>query len=164
MKNVKPYMKREEWEFLKSHLNKNQRMLEYGSGNSTICIAPLVKTLWSVEHNKEWFDRVINMVFDFNNVNLFYVPQDLPRSNPTKLEEFQTYVDWIKDKDIKFDIVLIDGRARQWCAESILDKLSDNHTVFLHDYNLIERPYYKRVEKFYKIVNSCHTMISMVKK
>lgn len=163
-KSTKPYMKDAEWKFLKSYLNKNQIMLEYGSGNSTMCIAPLVKNLWSIEHDKKWFDQVTNMISNLDNVRLFYVPQDLTRSNPTKYEEFKTYVNWINDKDIKFDIVLIDGRARQWCAETVMPKLKENHLVFLHDYNLNERPYYQRVQKFYKIVDKSYSMVAMVKK
>jgi hypothetical protein len=163
MKPPFPYMTEPEWIFLKSHLNENDTMLEYGCGYSTLNIAPLVKELWSVEHDKNWFNSVVKLTENINNVKIFHVPQDKPRSSPTKLEEFQTYVDWIKDKDIKFNKVLIDGRARQWCAESIIEKLAPYHMVFVHDYS-DKRPYYKRIENFYNIVGRKQTMVAFVKK
>lgn len=162
--SIKPYMKKNEWSFLRDHLSKDKTMLEYGSGNSTLCLAPLVKKLWSIEHDKLWYEKVKQLVSHLGNVELFYVAQDLPRSIPTKLEQFKTYVDWITDKNISFDVVLLDGRARQWCAEAILEKLNKDHLVFLHDYNLKERPYYAEVTKFYDIIDQCHTMIKMKKR
>lgn len=164
MKNNRPYMKKAEWEFLKSYLTTDDIMLEYGSGSSTMCISPLVKELWSIEHHLEWFNKVSSMTKDMDNVKLFYIPQDKPRTHPTKPEEFETYINWIKDKDIKFDKVLVDGRARTWCAEAVLKKLSTDHVVFLHDYNLSERPYYKRITEFYNIIDKSHTMIALRKK
>jgi len=165
MKNkIKPYMKEAEWNFLKSYLSKYDIMLEYGSGNSTICIAPLVKELWSVEHSIEWYNIVLKKTKELNNIHLNLVEQDKPRTHPTKLEEFKTYVNWIKDKNIKFNRVLIDGRARVWCAEAVLNKLEKKHIVFLHDYNLKERPYYKQVTKHYFIFDSCCSMVAMRKK
>jgi hypothetical protein len=163
-KQIRPYMKKAEWNFLKSYLDINHTMLEYGSGSSTVCIAPLVKNLWSIEHDPEWYSKVLDMTKNFSNVNLNLVRQNFPRSNPTKLEEFNDYVNFIKDKNVKFNRVLIDGRARQWCAETILDKLDEDHIVFVHDYNLNERPDYKRVEQFYSIIDRCHSMIALVKK
>jgi hypothetical protein len=157
-------MKNEEWKFLKSYLNADNVMLEYGSGNSTMCIAPLVKELYSIEHDTKWYNSVLELTKDLNNVNLNLVEQDKTRTHPTKIEEFQTYVNWIKNKDIKFNRVLVDGRAIVWCAEAVLDKLEKDHIVFLHDYNLKERPYYEQVTKYYNIFDSCFSMIAMRKK
>lgn len=154
-------MKKAEWNFFKFHLDKNKTVLEYGSGNSTLCIAALVSEIYSIEHDKTWYNKVQNMIKHHTIVYLNYVQQDLPRSKPTKRNEFNTYINWIKNQSISFDIVLLDGRARQWCAESVLCNLNEEHAVFLHDYDLSKRPYYERVLDFYTITDTCHTMVKM---
>jgi len=163
MKKSKPYMKSKEWNFLISHLNSEDIMLEYGSGSSTTLLGPLVKKLVSLEHDKKWYEKVLNEN-NLANVELCFVPPDSPRTIPTQKEQFLSYINWVTTRKEIFTKVLIDGRARQWCAESILDNLAENHLVFLHDYNLIERPYYQRVLDFYEIIDKCHTMIMLKKK
>lgn len=159
----KPYMKKNEWNFLSSHLDENHIMLEYGSGNSTLHLAKKVKKLMSIEHDYTWYNHVLELTKEFDNIELILIEPNKPRTLPTKYEEFQDYINYIENVSLSFDRVLIDGRARQWCAEKILNRLNDNHIVFLHDFSE-ERPHYKSVLKYYDIIDSCESLVAMVKK
>ena len=50
---------------------------------------------------------------------------------------------------MKFNKVLIDGRARKYCAKSIYDYIDENVIVFIHDFN---RPDYQKTLKYYDII------------
>jgi hypothetical protein len=51
---------------------------------------------------------------------------------------------------IKFNKVLIDGRARKYCAKSLWNHIDQNVIVFIHDFN---RPDYQRTLKYYDILD-----------
>ena len=163
-----PLMKPNEWEFLQSYLHKDQIMLEYGSGRSTAIISGHVQTLYSVEHDAKWHNKVSSDIKHLPNINYFHVPPNvIPKKEklkPAKYEWFVDYINWPKTQDTIFDVVLIDGRARQWVAESILDNIRDDSFVFIHDYGKNKRPRYDRVLEFYDIVASEHTMVLLKKK
>ena len=61
-----------------------------------------------------------------------------------------------------FDTVLIDGRARQWVAESILPFIHKESKVFIHDF--VHRPRYSRVHQFYDVIKTVDTMVMLKKK
>lgn len=49
-----PWLTREAILFLESYLTKDMDILEFGSGTSTIWFAKRVKSITTVEHNKQW--------------------------------------------------------------------------------------------------------------
>ena len=61
-------------EQLEKMLKPNMEGLEFGSGCSTIWLARRVKSLVSVEHDKEWYNRVTKLIEQNNikNVKLIY--------------------------------------------------------------------------------------------
>ena len=60
----------------------------------------------------------------------------------------------------KFDLVLIDGRARPQCAEKVIPYLSDDAVVFIHDF--WKRPDYSWVLNLYDEVESIKNGQSIV--
>jgi len=156
-----PEMTQEEFEFLASHLNPTDVMIEYGSGHSTPNLAPRVRELWTVDHHKVWYSKVKTMCKEFENVKHILVPLDkdrvVPKSwknnpdakfgYPTPFECVRTYSTWILTQTKKFDKVLIDGRGRQWVAQFVMNNLAHEHDLFVHDY--IDRERYFVIEKFY---------------
>ena len=94
-----PWLTKKSIEFIKKYIKKNHKMLEVGSGRSTLWFQYRVKYLISLEHNKQWFDKVNKMI-----------------SKNTKLilkENLEDYVMFINQLDEDyFDIVLIDGLER----------------------------------------------------
>jgi len=64
---MKAWMDSREKELITKHFSPNKIMLEWGSGGSTIEFSPHVKKYYSIEHNKEWYEKVNNEV---NTTNL----------------------------------------------------------------------------------------------
>ena len=51
------------------YLNKTDTVLEYGSGGSTTHFSKYVKHYYSIEHNKEWYEKVKNESNDISNLS-----------------------------------------------------------------------------------------------
>ena len=45
-------------EFLSKRLNNRMTVFEFGSGNSTLFFSDRVNQVVSVEHNKDWYDKI----------------------------------------------------------------------------------------------------------
>ena len=59
------------------YLKETDHMLEYGSGGSTLMFSSFVKSYHSIEHHREWFDKVsikINDADKYKNVSYHYIP------------------------------------------------------------------------------------------
>ena len=157
---MKPFMPDEDISLIEKQFNKNDIVLEWGSGGSTIQFSKLVKKYYSIEHDREWFANV-----DKNkpeNVSYFFVEQNLPRTYPTKKEEFIDYINKIDELGVKkFDIVFIDGRARPYCAKKALDYIDVNSKVIIHDW---DRDWYKVVLNDYDIITETYRIAILRKK
>ena len=103
------------------------------------------------EDDKEWAEELKLQLPP--NVDLHYVPWDAPRTIPTQRSQFETYISHVDTLGVdKFDKVLIDGRARGWCAEYVLKYLHKDSIIFMHDF--WERPQYHVVFEWYDEVDS----------
>lgn len=146
-----PWMHDSEILLILKYLYYTDTMLEWGSGGSTTYFPHFVKNYYSIEHDKEWFNKVEKEIPE--NVKYFHVPWDSPRTIPTKRAQFDTYIKHVDKLGIKkFDKVLIDGRARGWCAEHILKYLHKDSIVFIHDF--WNRPQYHIVFDWYEELDS----------
>ncbi len=115
-------------DFIKERIKKQHTVFEFGSGNSTLFYAKYAGIVVSVEHNKEWFDKIVSekpenseMIFcdlvyggDYCNV-------------PVKLGE-------------KFDLIIIDGRDRVNCCKTAVEALAEDGVIILDN---SEREAYK---------------------
>ena len=147
-----PMMHKAEYELVQRYLNKDDIFLEWGSGNSTLYFSQFVKQIISIEHNRQWLDNVREKI-DANkvtNVLQVHVPAV---DGESKDVQFKDYIDYPKNNGLKFTKVLIDGRARKFCAKAIYDMIDENIIVFIHDYN---RPDYRKVEKYYDVIERTH--------
>lgn len=143
-----------EEEFLKKEINNQSKVLEYGSGESTKELASICKTIVSIEHQEDWYNKIISILP--NNCKLLLKKPNSPEQWPDDgtYEQFKDYV----DEPLKygtFDVIIIDGRARVACA-SICNKLGHKDTiVFIHDYF---RKEYHIAEKYLTLVDRVETM------
>jgi len=103
--------------FIEPRLNKKLNVFEYGSGNSTLWYAERVKFIASVEHNKEWFEKIKPSLPE--NTNLMYQPETDPEG----------YVNNVGMQGLKFDIIVIDGILRNECTEESVNHLSGNGVI-----------------------------------
>lgn len=116
-----PWMNYHFIEFLSARLHNSLVVFEYGSGYSTSFWAGLVKSVTSVEYDKDWFDKVktnlpVNVKLIFND--------DL---------EGGEYAKTCKVQNNKFDVVIVDGRNRIDCIKYALSGLKDDGVIVLDD-------------------------------
>jgi tRNA A58 N-methylase Trm61 len=108
-------------DFIKERLGKQHAVFEFGSGNSTFFYAKYAGLVVSVEHDKDWYDKIVSTKPE-NSEMIF---TELIRGGdyckmPVKLGE-------------KFDIIIVDGRDRVNCCKQAIDALSENGVVVLDD-------------------------------
>jgi len=121
-------------DFISDRLDKNMDIFEYGSGNSTLWYAQKVNSVTSVEHDKQWFEKIKNSMPD--NVSI-YNEELIYGGNYSKFSE---------NLEQKFHIVIVDGRDRINCIKSAINSIkSDNGVVVLDD---SERESYKNGVEF----------------
>lgn len=139
------------------YLEDNMIMLEWGSGGSTTYFPRFVSTYHSIEHNKTWYHRVYNELP--SNAKLYYVPNNLPRTIPSKREQFVDYVEQVHYIGVDiFNAVLIDGRARVSCAKEVVNFINEKSIVFLHD---CHRKEYEEVFEIYDMIDRAGNLAVM---
>lgn len=101
------------------------RMLEFGSGASTMWFAKRVDQLVSVEHDPRWAARVTRRA----NTEL------LVREAPDDPYYFDSSEPYLRDAVAlgPYDIVLIDGVGRVTCAQHVQEVAADGALVILDD-------------------------------
>jgi hypothetical protein len=159
------WTKPEEKEFLISHLKKTDKMLEWGSGFSTLELPAYVKSLISIEHHQEWFIKVSNSPDLPSNAIIKYIPPNQEwKSRDGNAEEFLNYING-PYAFAPFDVIFIDGRARVECARNALNLLAPNGKIFFHDFGpkMVQddgtyRKHYDVVLNFLEVVDSVETM------
>lgn len=115
-------------DFIKDRLKPEHAVFEFGSGNSTIFYAQRTGIVVSVEHDKEWYEKITATKPD--NAEMIFC--ELQRDGdycrmPVKLGE-------------EFDIIIVDGRDRVNCCIQAVEALSSTGVIVLDD---SERPGYR---------------------
>ena len=118
--------------FLECYLEEhtNARILEFGSGASTVWFVRRTKNLISIEHDTSWH-RLVKETIDkgFNyGAKLILLPK--PYYHVTNLFP-----------DEYFDLILVDGRNRKGCILHSVRTLKKGGILMLDN---SERPYYKK--------------------
>lgn len=102
------------------------QVFEYGSGNSTLWYARHVAHVTACEHDHDW----ATMVRQKLSQNTLLIENDLG----------DAYVDEIAKHDRKFDVIVIDGRMRNLCAERCMPFLTANGVII---WDNSDRPEYQ---------------------
>lgn len=159
-----PWLAQESIEFLKQRLNKKMKGLEYGSGFSTTFLAERSESIVSIEHNKEWFDLINNMLKErkIDNIQYIFSGENDPCEKsmeeimknagvtgkyPIK-ENYASYINQVNQfEDNYFDYVIIDGRARVETFLASYPKLKKGGFIILDN---AERTRYTVLHDFMK--------------
>jgi len=136
-----PWMNYPFIELLKERLNGELTVFEYGSGASTVFFAKRVKTIVSVEYDRQWFDRVETLLAGYPNARVIFNEAD------------ETYPLLVKNRGERFDVIVIDGRKRVKCAKAALESLAERGVLVLDD---SQREYYREVFSFYQSKGYSH--------
>ena len=59
---INPWLGKTVIDMIKKHLNKTMNVFEWGMGNSTLFWSKYVNSVTSVEHDKEWFEKVKEII------------------------------------------------------------------------------------------------------
>jgi hypothetical protein len=155
-KELTPWMHQREIEMILKSLSLDQGMLEWGAGGSTTLFSKSVRSYYSIEHELHWYQRLASEVSKKNiNVKLILVHPNAQRTTPSRYEQFKDYVDAVSTLGVSyFDRVLIDGRARPECAKAVLPYIDKKSVVFIHDFYMPGREYYRSVLDHYEVVDS----------
>lgn len=151
-KHFIPLMNKWEYEFIEKFLSKDDILLEWGSGNSTLYWSGIVSNVISIEHDIDWINDLNKLInfYSIDNIDLHYVAAHSPNPIPCRYEQFKDYINYPKENKLKFSKILIDGRARKYCAKSIWEVIDNDVIVFIHDFN---RPDYQKTLKYYELVD-----------
>jgi hypothetical protein len=105
--------------FSESYLSQNHEIFEFGSGNSTLYYSKKVKSVYSVEHDLIWYNKLLTNKPD--NVTLVYKNLD------------ESYEESINESERTFDLIIIDGRRRINCIEKSIKYLKPFGLIVLDD-------------------------------
>ena len=173
------------------YIKDKNKVLEWGSGTSTIYFSKIVKQFVSVEHNMEWYNFVSSQIAD--NVEYYYVaphgfkndeeldknvPDLLCRANDPVLVDGITHwktrdgfdwhcgIDYIrKPLELEYrdyDAVIVDGRCRVFCAYIAQYLIKDGGYLIFDDFN--PRQYYHGILKYYEVVDGSDTLSVLSKR
>lgn len=144
-------------DFLKATLKPNMKIFEFGSGGSTLFFADRVSEVISVEHNREWYQKVQEKLTErkIENVKLSLVEPEksknrnadysAPLNYMSSSDEYKDYTFEKYAKSIElypdeyFDVIFVDGRARPSCIYHSLKKVKKPGIIILDN---AEREYY----------------------
>ena len=99
-------------EFIENKIDSDFRILEYGSGNSSLWWSERVTQVISIESDANWFGYIKeNMP---SNVELYLIEDDL---------EYASAINQYEDHS--FDVIIVDGSNRNQCAEFAISKVKD---------------------------------------
>jgi len=137
------------------------RVFEYGSGASTLWLARRVGEIHSVEHH-EGFAKSMRPLFDqHDNIDFLVRPAVLstapqvPSHKPShRGMNFADYVATIDEVGGDFDLIVIDGRAREACLTAAIPHLADGGRIVFDN---THRKRYKRAIASSGLLESVYT-------
>lgn len=148
-------MRRPEADLLMSYLRPSDVYLEYGASGTTLAFPMLVRQSFAIEHDAQVCSGISSEMHRHPalaaRLRAFCATVPPGRAGwalRSQFEEgtyraFHNYVDFPRTNlsNVKFDRVLINGRARVACALRILPQLRPTSLVFFHDYFLRPKHY-----------------------
>lgn len=130
---------RDQREQIERRLFAGCRVLEWGCGGSTLWLAdrlPRGAHLVSIEHHRDWYERVAQAIGQRDNVTMILSEPRGPIGRNATIEEedssgLEAYIHSADGQT--FDVILVDGVARGVCMAHARSLLRPGGTVFLHD-------------------------------
>lgn len=106
---------------LEKYLTKSSRVLEFGSGMSTIYYAKHAGEVSSVEDCKPWFDKISCLIKNkkLDNINYKFAKNS------------QEYCTYMSNNKAAFDLVMIDGSYRSDCMVNAVKLIKPGGILYL---------------------------------
>lgn len=106
--------------FERNKLDKETRIFEFGSGNSTLYFLSRGCQVTSVDHDEEWSAKVLQSAQAFGYGDKLKL-----------ITAKRPYHHLYQDSDI--DITIIDGRDRVKCFQHVLENMKNNKQIIVFD-------------------------------
>jgi len=113
----RPWISYDAQAVLAGHLSPASRVLEFGSGMSTLWYARHAGQVVSLEHDRQWYELIAHRLERFGNVKY------------RDIEDTETYL--AQTPDEAFDLIMIDGRARLICTLFAMTHLAPGGIIYL---------------------------------
>jgi predicted O-methyltransferase YrrM len=107
---------------LSTFVQKGCRVLEFGSGNSTVWLAERAGLVCSVEHSRVWYEATRQKLAQRGLSNVEYVLVE---------DGGDQYCDFKADDVAGFDLIIVDGLHRSRCVERALRHLKPGGILYL---------------------------------
>lgn len=121
-------------EFLDGYLKPGDKMLEFGSGRSTLWFARRVHHITSVEHNPEWYAKIESRITEQGITNITYLLH--PRQEKSVAAAESNYVKTTRSlSPSSLDIILVDGIYRAQCVLQSLPLLKNGGILVIDNVN-----------------------------
>ncbi len=130
-REVRPWISYDAQAFISSHLNSTSRVLEFGSGMSTIWLAKKCGYILSIENWEPWFKKVSPLLRLADPSEIKYEFRDREDS----------YCSISKaDAGEGFDFILVDGNWRDQCVANSIDYLRPHGILYIDNSDRGPRP------------------------
>jgi hypothetical protein len=106
--------------WLSGALLGSEVVFEYGAGHSTLWYAQHAKSVYSVEHDEWWLRRLAPRLPANASVELLEEPTGDPN---------HPYVVSIRRREMKFDVIVVDGRSRVECMVEAASHLTQSGLI-----------------------------------
>lgn len=163
--SFKPLMHEHEYKFVEKYLNKNDVLLEWGSGNSTLYFSDFVSKVISIEHDIDYYHSIKKCIdaYSAENILLFHVEPTVRDQTIDRYAQLKDYIEFPVKQKFIFNKILIDGRARKHCALFLHDHILEDHIIFIHDFNYNNQEGY--IDKnFHEDLLSKYTILDIEKR
>ena len=157
----KPWMSERDMQVFCYFMNPKNIYFEFGSGGTTNIAFYYNMTIYSVESDKNWHDKLKNSGIKANYITIDLKSND--RGYPgkeTTVEDWKKYIQAYKP-EYNAKIIYIDGRFRVACALDIFGKIPNDTFIVIHDYDRIE---YHVVEDYYLKLESWDKLAVFIKR
>lgn len=107
-------------EYLSQFDYSDKKVFEFGCGNSSLFWASRAKQVISIEDNLKWFDK-------------WQAELKAPNLQVLWRDEGEIYENAILETIDTFDIIIVDGKRREKCCETAIQKLAKGGMIILDD-------------------------------
>lgn len=130
---AKPWIAHYAFKRLESLIKPEMSVLEFGSGGSTLYLADKVASIYSIEHDPDWYRVIYSALEKFPSVHHVLVPAEKKEgpecyksvhglfSEGLNFEKYAHAADHLPGLSI--DLLIIDGRVRPQCLIQAKSKL-----------------------------------------
>jgi predicted O-methyltransferase YrrM len=116
-----PWISYDAIRLLNTFLNRTSKVLEFGSGMSTVWYAQRSFRVFSVDDDSKWFDL---MQSTFQQLGIDNVTYQLAHSA-------DEYAQFGLSHNLKYDLIMVDGSVRSECIKRSLDLLANGGIIYL---------------------------------